>query len=197
MAIAKDHAGEMEGAIDYRDFVSNKTPTIIQIGAHDGIVGEEYGLQEFLESIQSFNLILVEPILKYFNNLKLVYSNYGDSVTYCNHAISETNENVYMKEQGCMSFVSNFGNICVKSKTWEQFISDNNVKLIDLLLLDCEGYEFNIIKQINFKKNKPKVIRYEYMHIANKEECDNFLINNGYKINYCKFDHTYNKVAIL
>ena len=33
--------------------------------------------------------------------------------------------------------------------------------------------------------------------VKDKEECDTYLINYEYKIEYCKHDHTYNKIAIL
>jgi hypothetical protein len=100
-------------------------------------------------------------------------------------------------ESRSLDFINTFGDIKVNSKSWSSFINDVCVDQIDLLLLDCEGYEYNIIKQINFEKIKPKVIRYEYAHIENKNECDNFLKLKGYKINFCFHDHTFNKVAIL
>lgn len=197
MAIVKDHAGEMQGSIDYRDYVNKNNPIIIQIGANDGIIGEEYGFQELLESISSFKLILVEPLSLYFDNLINVYGKYNNNVYYCKHAISSIDGKIRMKEQGCMSHIDNNGSIIVESKTWNTFTTDMKIDIIDLLILDCEGYEFEIIKQIDFSKIKPKVIRYEYMHVLNKEECDGYLISHGYKIEYCKHDHTYNKVAIL
>ena len=61
--------GEMVGAVDYSDFINKNNPTIIQIGAHDGVLGEEYGFQELLDSLKNFNLILVEPLSPYFDNL--------------------------------------------------------------------------------------------------------------------------------
>ena len=38
MAVVKDHAGEMVGAVEYRDFVNKNNPVIVQVGAHDGIL---------------------------------------------------------------------------------------------------------------------------------------------------------------
>jgi FkbM family methyltransferase len=197
MAIVKDHAGEMVGAVDYSDFINKNNPTIIQIGAHDGVLGEEYGFQELLDSLKNFNLILVEPLSPYFDNLVNVYGKHGTNVKYCKHAISNIDGNVSMVEQGCMSFISNSGSILIQSKTWNTFVKDMSIDNIDLLILDCEGYEFEIFKMIDFTNFKPKVIRYEYKHIKDKEKCDAYLINYGYKIEYCKHDHTYNKIAIL
>jgi FkbM family methyltransferase len=197
MALEKDHAGEMIGAVDYRDFITKHNPMIVQIGAHDGVLGEEYGLQELLESVQQFRLVLVEPLSPYFDKLANVYGKYGNSVSYCKHAISDIDGETTMVEQGCMSHISPNGSIVIQSKTWNTFTRDMSIDTIDLLILDCEGYEFEILKSIDFSAIKPKVIRYEYKHISNKEECDEYLISQGYRIEYCKHDHTYNKIAIL
>lgn len=197
MAIKEDYAGVHRKSIDYRNFVNKINPTIVQIGAHDGIVGEEYGLQEFLESISDFNLVLVEPLEKYFNNLINVYEKFKDKVKYKNYAIADTDGYVNMFDKGGMSHIDNSGNLQVKCKSWNNFILETNIKKIDLLLLDCEGYEFDIIKQINFNNLKPKIIRYEYHHMPNKRECDKFLMSLNYKIRYCYHDHINNKTAIL
>ena len=183
--------------IDYKNFLNKNNPYIVQIGAHDGVLGEEYGFQEFLESIKNFKLILVEPLSPYFDNLVNVYGKYKDNVCYCKHAISNIDGETKMVEQGCMSYLSPTGHIPIQSKTWNTFVNHMNIDAIDLLLLDCEGYEFEIIKHINFDIIKPSIIRYEYKHIQNKEDCDNFLLERGYSINYCTYDPTYNKVAIL
>lgn len=183
--------------IDYLDFIKETEPIIVQIGSHDGILGEEYGLQNYLENLNNFSIFLVEPIEEYFNNLKNVYGKYKQNVKYCNYAITDVEGVSYMLEQGCMSKMDPNGSLKVYSKTWNNFLLQNYIKKIDLLLLDCEGYEFNIIKNINFNQLKPKVIRYEYYWIDNKEECDYYLIKNGYKIGLCSYDPTYNKVAYL
>ena len=197
MAIVKDHAGVMEGAVEWRDYVNKTNPTIVQIGSHDGVLGEEYGFQELLESIEKFRLILVEPLSPYFDNLVNIYGKYGNCVSYHKHAISEIDGTTAMVGQGCCSYVDPNGNIGIESKTWNTFVSDVLLDDIDILLLDCEGYEFKIIQGIDFSKIKPNVIRYEYIHIPNQAECDAYLESQGYRIEYCVHDHTYNKIAIL
>lgn len=197
MATVKDYAGELPGAVDYRYFVNKNNPIIVQIGANDGVLGEEYGLQEFLESIEKFRLVLVEPLSQYFDNLINVYGKYGDAVSYHKHAITNIDGETTMVDQGGMSFIDPKGSAKIQSKTWNTFVKDASISVIDLLLLDCEGYEFEIIKSINFSEIKPKVIRYEYKHIFNKEECDDYLVSHGYRLKYCNHDHTHNKIAIL
>lgn len=182
--------------IDYKTLISKEEIVIVQIGSHDGIVGEEYGLQEILDNHSNFKLFLIEPIPQFFNNLTNVYGKYGEKITYCNFAITDINGKTRMVEQGGMSRIDhNGGSLEVNSLDWDTFLNLYNIKNIDLLLIDCEGYEFNILQQINYDKCRPKVIRYEYMHIGDKEGCDNFIRSKKYNINYCIHDHTYNKIA--
>jgi len=194
MAIVK--YGTEEG-LDFRKLLNKNNPTIVQIGAHDGILGEQYGLHETLDELDTFRLILVEPIEKWFSKLESVYNKYGNKVEYVMVAISEKNGSVKMVDHGCMSRIDNNGSIEVESITWNTFVEKYNIEKIDLLLLDCEGYEFQILSSINFSKQEVPLIRYEFYHIHNKEECDNYLIKNGYKIDLCHHDSISNKIAYL
>lgn len=196
MPIKIDFAGVLPGSVDYRDFVNKIDPVIVQIGSHDGVLGEEYGLQELIEELDSFKLILVEPLEQYFNNLRSVYEKYESKIVYCNHAISEIDGYTYMIPSGGSSHINHAGGVQIKSKTWETFIKENKIQHIDLLLLDCEGYEYEILKTIDFTSIKPKIIRYEYAHIPDKIGCDEFLKSKGYRIKFCRHDHTFNKIAI-
>lgn len=180
---------------NYLHSVNRNKPVIVQIGAHDGVLGEEYGLQEFISSLDDFELILVEPVKKFFNKLHDVYGKY-DNVQYHNFAISETKGIVKMIESGGMSKIDVNGDLEVMSETWDSFSQITNINHIDLLLLDCEGYEYRIMKQIDLKNFPINVIRYEFYHIPNKNECDRFLEKNEYSIDLCSYDPIYNKIAI-
>lgn len=183
--------------IDFKDYVNSKNPVIVQIGAHDGVVGEEYGLEEYLDSLESFDLYLIEPIEKYFNKLKEKYSKYesNSNIVYCNYAISDIRGKVSMIDQGGMSKITPNGSIKVNSVKFNDFIESTGISKIDLLILDCEGYEYNILKQINYNDIEISCIRYEFYWINEKNECDNFLNKNGYTVNFCKYDNIYNKIA--
>ncbi len=182
--------------INYLDLISKiNNPYIVQIGAHDGVLGEEYGLQEYLCKLQNFQLFLIEPIEKYFKNLYSVYSKFGDKVKYYNYAITDNDGYTTMQDNGGMSHISKDGNLSVKTKNWKSFVEESCIENIDLLLLDCEGYEYNILKNLDYIKNRPKIIRYEYYWIDDKIGCDNFLTHHGYNIAFCEHDTIYNKVA--
>lgn len=180
----------------------DSTPTIIQIGAHDGIVGEEYGFQEFLSELDSFNLFLIEPLKKYYEKLPDVYEKFSGEnkkITYCNFAIADFDGYSDMVDLGgCSRIVqSGAGEQLVSSKNWNTFVRENSIDKIDLLLIDCEGYEFSILKSINYNILKPKSIRYEFYHIPDKLATDNFLMTQGYSISLCETDPTYNKIAVV
>ena len=57
-------------------------------------------------------------------------------------------------------------------------------KTIDLLQIDVEGYDYEIIKMIDFERVKPLIIHFEHGHlpIEQFEECLEVLIKQGYAI---------------
>lgn len=69
----------------------------------------------------------------------------------------------------------------ISSKT---LIQRYGIKKIDLLQVDTEGFDFEIIKMFDMNIIKPRAIIYENSHLpdALKEECRQYLINNGYAV---------------
>lgn len=171
------------------------SPVIIMVGAHDGVNGEQYGFMKFLDELPNFKLFLIEPVKMFYDQLEEVYGKFGEKVVYLNYAITKINGRIQMIDQGVMSKVGN-GSLLVDSKTWDYFILENKISKIDMLLIDCEGYEFHILEQIDYTKCAPVSIRYEHYWLSNKEEADNFLISKGYSTDLCLADPTYNKVCI-
>ncbi len=78
----------------------------------------------------------------------------------------------------------------VRCITFKELIKRNKVKKIDLLHLDTEGFDYEIIKLIDFTKLKPKMIFYEHMHLNKKDvkECENLLKDQGYSLTTNKSD---------
>ena len=76
-------------------------------------------------------------------------------------------------------------NIKVPSLTFESFLKKHNVKNFDILICDAEGYDWNIFKQLDLNKYKPKFIRLEYINLTDEEKIltEEKLKNNGYIIN--------------
>lgn len=72
----------------------------------------------------------------------------------------------------------------VDCMNFETLISTYRIQKIDLIHIDTEGYDFQIIKNFDFKKMRPKIIIYEKTHLSDTEnkECRDFLEVNGYRL---------------
>jgi len=55
---------------------------------------------------------------------------------------------------------------------------------IDLLQIDAEGYDYEIIRSIDFDTVKPAIIHYEHMVLseADRNACLELLASHGYRI---------------
>ena len=58
------------------------------------------------------------------------------------------------------------------------------LKGLDLVQIDTEGYDFEIIKLIDFEAVKPTLVIYEHVHLTSKakEDCEHYLISLGYQL---------------
>jgi len=54
--------------------------------------------------------------------------------------------------------------------TFKSLLKKHNIKSFDVLICDAEGYDWNIFKQIDLKKYKPKFIRLEYINLTDEEK---------------------------
>ena len=67
----------------------------------------------------------------------------------------------------------------------ETLISKFNIRKIDLLQIDVEGFDYEVIKIFNIEKLKPNLICFESSHLSEKEfnECQKHLVDKGYGTN--------------
>ena len=93
--------------------------------------------------------------------------------------------------------------IYVKALSFESFIKTYNIKHIDLLQIDTEGYDYEIIKMIDFKQFAPAILNYEHKNltIKDKSQCEKVLRRKGYTLfrhggDTCAFNFKYNKHEI-
>lgn len=54
----------------------------------------------------------------------------------------------------------------VQCITFDTLVQRNRVKRIDLLQIDTEGFDFEIIKMINFDRIKPRILQFEHRHLT-------------------------------
>ena len=72
----------------------------------------------------------------------------------------------------------------VPCMTFSELLSKHDLRRLDLLQIDTEGYDYEIIKTIDFGKVKPRIIHYEHIHLkaADREACIKLLVGEGYQI---------------
>lgn len=175
----------------------NKNVVFIQIGAFDGIT-----VDPIRKYILEYNWkgILVEPQKEAFNKLKHNYQGIKNLI-FENVAVFSENctKVLYKPDNNNATVIASFDPAHIKKHlingnnsiiteeiqciTLSSLLEKNHVDSINVLLIDTEGYDFEILKQVDYKKNKPQVIIYEYEHLSFKDykQSLHLLKQNGYK----------------
>jgi FkbM family methyltransferase len=162
-----------------------KIRNIIQVGANDGKRFDE--LSKFIDESIS-NCILIEPIPKYFEELKKNLKN-KKNVKLENCAISKDNEisflysvknNYLNKYDEHIKAISSFDikhllrhgvkkkhieKIKVMSSNFRSLIKKYDLKDLDLLYIDAEGYDGKIVLDFFENSKFEPIIIFEYVHI--------------------------------
>ena len=165
----------------------NKFKNLLQIGANDGERFDE--LNYFIKKYK-IKSVLVEPINKYFYELKKNYSNY-EFVKIENSAISVNNEisylfavndkdiNIYDEHvKGINSFEiqhlikhgvkkNHIEKKKINTLSVQDLIKKYNINELDLLYVDTEGYDGKIVYEFIKSTKLNPIIIFEYIHIEN------------------------------
>ena len=199
-----------------------KNPFFVQIGANDGYTGDP-----IYPFVTKYHLrgICVEPQPDVFKKLQETYRKYPN-VKCVNALIGEKLAPFYVVKKEVktennwifLSGAASFNKETIKGSlkrhirgdpenyiqevnlpiiSFEELVKD--IKKIDLLQIDAEGYDYEILKMMNFKKFSPQIINLESRHFSDKtrEECERLLTNNGYQFFRDKSDTcAYKTIAI-
>jgi FkbM family methyltransferase len=78
----------------------------------------------------------------------------------------------------------------VPSLTFEALCRKHAIGELDLLVIDAEGYDYEIIKGIDFQRHRPRLLIYESNHFSPEEleDCRAYLEGLGYELMYEGFD---------
>lgn len=74
----------------------------------------------------------------------------------------------------------------IDTETIDTVLEKSNLNKVDGYFIDTEGYDYEIIKLINFEDKKPELIFFEHVHIntADYKKCLKLLKNYGYRLYY-------------
>ncbi len=174
-----------------RNFKINSNFSFVQVGANDGVSFDF--LYEFVIKRKSVGIV-IEPIKEYFNELLKNYKDLPEIIK-VNKAIHPVDKEVviYRISQDAISkypsWVKGIASIdaehhkktninsadiikeTVQAETLMKTIRDNfrNYK-IDYFQVDTEGFDFEVIKMVDFTKFSPKIIKYEFVNLNETEQ---------------------------
>jgi FkbM family methyltransferase len=181
-------------------------PFFIQIGANDGISNDP--LYKFVGKF-GWEGILLEPLPEIFEQLQATYKD-NNKLLLLNAAISEKDgvRPIYTVRTDGASFerahqFSSFRKDVLLTQTkWlpdiAQRIEEREIQCVtfdtllnktmgrevDLLQIDAEGYDFEILKMIDFSRMLPAIICYEHANLSKsqQDEAAGLLFRHGYRL---------------
>lgn len=171
----------------------------IELGANNGLLQSNTA---FLEKNRNWNGILIEPNVQNFEfciknrpnsicyNYACVADNYSHNFIYGDFNLPHNDNISLMSSVNGVRLQNNTNNIAVQAATLTDILDRQPLPKIDLLSLDVEGYEYSVLKGLNFKKYKPTYLLIE-VYDFDFDEIVNYLINNNYHL-VCNFSN-YNK----
>lgn len=168
----------------------------VQIGAFDGVTADPI---YHLVRRYGWRGVLVEPQAEAF---KLLQENYADQagLQFFSVAIGPEDGEIslFTRANGMVQAASLAKHLMKKpghhSKlleerrvpcwTFERLLQEAHApREIDLLQIDAEGYDYEIIRSIDFDSVKPAIIHYEHMVLsqADRNACLELLASHGYR----------------
>ena len=181
---------------------NNKDIFFLEIGALDGKSFD--GLYKYTHS-NNWTGIFVEPIPKYFQQLQLNFKNIENKL-FENSAITEENREYKIKlinnkknkwAKGSSTLTNNDNTIkygyteqTINGITFDTLVKKYNIKKIDVLQIDTEGYDLIVLEQI-IPRFKPKFIKVEQRHLkrSDKVKMKQLLTKHNYKYKRIGLDY--------
>ncbi len=186
--------------LDHDDFY------FLQVGAHNGVTSDPF--QRFIVE-NLWRCILVEPQAAHFKVLQTIYCD-RDKVACHQVAIGDPDQEMVMyrvrddaesvpywaSQLASMRYeviasheneIPNLRQLIVADQvdctTLANLVAQHQYPRLDLLAVDVEGYDFEVIKQIDRLPWKPQFIYYENRHLdaAEYQQSLTFLAERGYK----------------
>lgn len=182
--------------------------SFVVIGANDGMTGDP--IYPFIRKY-GWKGVLVEPQANRFSELVRNFRD-QDGLAFENAAIAETPGKVVLNTCGELGMGSSlmpdeyflevkpqaFANrqacggtvpVEVDAITLEDLLGKHGIKRVDMFSIDVEGYDFNIIKMIDFEHHRPSLINYESDKLGDRKQlCERLLKAHGYQLHHHGLD---------
>lgn len=181
-------------AVLVRHLFSSVPPFVIQVGANDGKMADPLcGL-----ITPEWRGVLVEPHPEAFARLQQTYKGFSKlKLVQC--AVTERNETVTL--QLCQNTVESSiargdfkgasGSVSVQGQTLQTLLQEQSVSRADIMVVDTEGYDYKIVKQIfDVKDFRPTILQFEHtlMEPHQYDELLQLMANNNYSFSQVGVD---------
>jgi FkbM family methyltransferase len=192
-SLAQSHFSEINGELKLIEHIMKDDWIIFDVGANQGLWSEMI----IQRNNQGNHFFLFEPATNAFAKL-IEKFNQSTGIQLINKGVGEQCVSLDFYEYRVANEGSSFVDIGIKEEpeiktieviTIDQFCLENSIYHIDYLKIDCEGFDFNVLKgAVNMiKKNQISFIQFEYgkgwqVIGATLTAAYNFLESNGYKV---------------
>lgn len=179
----------------------------VQVGSNDGVSADP--IRDLILANEDWRGIFIEPLRQPFERLRNNYGNEGRFI-FVNAAVSDTpgmRRMYYVSEDARtvlgeelpwysdllgsfdrQHIVKHFGGRLapyireeqVKCMALSDILLEYGVERIDLLHIDVEGYDYNVLTQVNYARYSPAVILYEHIHLSSEDRKSAIELLKGY-----------------
>ncbi len=178
----------------------------VQVGAHNGVTSDPFSS---MLTAGQWNALLIEPQKPFVDLLRTIYAD-RDKVSCCHAAIGPSDGSVkmYMVRSdvaGLPYWASQLASlryeviashedripglrewiveVDVPSRRLSTLIREATFPRVDLLAIDVEGYDFEVVKQIDQLEQLPQMVYYEHRHLSESDyqQSLTFLRDRGYR----------------
>ena len=186
----------------------------LEIGANDGESGDP--LHYFVKKYRWKGVVL-EPVPDIFKKLQCTYQNDEGVIPYCaaladrdgkmtfyrvepgddvpewaNQLGSFSREVILSHKRIFPAIQQHLGETEVKTVRFGTLVEMFRIEKIDVILIDTEGYDYEVLKQIDLERFRPGLVIYEHIHLsddaklASRTLLENFGydVHNSYDTNY-------------
>ena len=179
----------------------------VQIGAHNGITSDPF--HRFLIENLAWESLLIEPQKRCIDTLRYIYadreniriehaaigpeqqtlrlykvSDSAEGLPHWANQLASVRREVILSHQDRIPDIERYIQAeDVRCLGLAQVLAKHRFPRVDLLATDTEGFDFEIVKQIDSLESPPQFIYYEHLHLSREEYTQSlrFLEDRGYR----------------